>query len=203
MTTRGDETGTGRDVEESRERKMSDGNAGDSAAGSGDPGKPKRSSRSNAESESSQTDLPPIDPDRLAAAEQMGKLAAEAAVSRRGLDAVLLKVTGRCSYTDYILVVEAESDRQVDALSNRIQRTLRDAGGKPLGVEGRGDGGWVLLDFGDLVVHVFRRDLRSFYDIEGLWHDVPRVDLAAVFAAAEGTAGAEENETDDWEDEDW
>ena len=182
MTTRGDDAGGG-------------------PVSSGDPGAPERVRKQ--EAEQAETDLPPIDPARLAEAKRMGKLAAEAAVSRKGHDAVLLEVTGRCSYTDYILVVEAESDRQVDAVSDRIQDAVREAGTKPLGVEGRGDGGWVLMDFGDLVVHVFRRDLRSFYDIEGLWHDAPQVDLSDVLSAAALETGEEESD-DDWdEDDEW
>ena len=169
--------------------------------GQEDPGRPKRSQEGEGDSDQGRSeDLPPVDPARLAEAERMGKVAAEAAAGRRGHDAVLLKVTGRCSYTDFILVVETESDRQVDAVSDRIQDSLRQEGLKPLGVEGRGDGGWVLMDFGDLVVHVFRHDLRSFYDIEGLWHDSPRVDLSDLLAGVEPETDSSEQD-DDWEDD--
>lgn len=102
---------------------------------------------------------------------------AAAAAARRPENAVLLDVKATSSYTDYILIVSGDSDRQVQAIADRVVDDLRAAGSRPLGVEGERSGGWVLLDFGDVVVHVFRQQLREFYDLEGLWIDAPRVDL--------------------------
>ncbi|MCD6498703.1 MAG: ribosome silencing factor [Deltaproteobacteria bacterium] len=108
---------------------------------------------------------------------QLARAAVSAASERKDYDMVLLDVSGKCSYTDFILIVAVESDRQVDAVADRIRRACVEVGGHALGVEGVGSGGWVLIDFGDLVVHTFREDAKSFYDIEGLWSDAARVDL--------------------------
>jgi ribosome-associated protein len=105
---------------------------------------------------------------------ELALLAADAA--QRNDNAILLKVTGLSSYTDYILIVSGDSDRQVQAIADRVLDRLRSEGNKPIGVEGERSG-WVLLDFGDVVVHVFRDQLREFYDLEGLWIDAPRVEL--------------------------
>jgi ribosome-associated protein len=97
-----------------------------------------------------------------------------AATEKKGHDAVLLHVEGLCSYADHILIVSAESDRQVAAVAERITTAMRAHGWRPLGTEGIGDGGWALLDYNEVVVHVFREDLREFYDLEGLWVDAKR-----------------------------
>ena len=117
---------------------------------------------------------------------QLARAAVAAASERKGYDVVLLDVSGKCSYTDFILIVSVESDRQVDAVADRIRRACVEAGWHALGVEGKGAGGWVLIDFGDLVVHTFRQDVKAFYDIEGLWSDATRVDVSGVKAPVGG-----------------
>ncbi len=102
----------------------------------------------------------------------MIETAVEAATEKKCHRVVCIDVKGLCSYTDSILIVSGESDRQVQAIGERIDRAMRKRGWKPLGLEGgRRQGGWMLMDYGDIVVHVFREDLREFYDIEGLWSD--------------------------------
>ena len=103
-------------------------------------------------------------------------LAVEAALEKKGLEPVLIDVSAEASYTDYILVVSGRSDRQVQAIADWVQERLAALRVRPLGVEGAGD--WVLLDFGDVVVHVFYHPVREFYDLEGLWIQAPRVPLA-------------------------
>lgn len=110
-------------------------------------------------------------------ASKMVEVAVEAATERKAHGGVVLTVTGLCSYADFILILSAESDRQVQAISERIDQAMRDHEWRPLGTEGVGQGGWALLDYGDLVVHVFRDDLRDFYDLEGLWVDAPRAEI--------------------------
>lgn len=106
-----------------------------------------------------------------------GLLAVDAALSKKALQPVLLDVTGMCSYTNYILVVSGRSDRQVDAITDGVIADLGAHAIRPLGVEGRGTGQWVLIDFGDMVVHVFHHPIREHYDIESLWIDAKRIAL--------------------------
>jgi ribosome-associated protein len=88
---------------------------------------------------------------------------------------VLLAVSAETSYTDYIHIVSARSDRQVQAISQAIQERFAALRMRPIGVEGAGD--WILLDFGDVVVHVFHHPAREFYDLEGMLIEAPRVQL--------------------------
>ena len=103
--------------------------------------------------------------------------AVAAALDKKAFEPVLLDVRKLASYTDHIVIVSARSDRQVHAVAQHVEETLRQGGRRLLGSEGGGTGHWVLLDYGDLVVHVFYHPLREFYDLEGLWIDAPRVAL--------------------------
>jgi ribosome-associated protein len=103
--------------------------------------------------------------------------ATRAALDKKALEPVLLDVSGATSYTDFILVVSGRSDRQVQAIADAVVERMGADRVKALGVEGTREGHWVLLDFGDVVVHVFYHPLREFYDLEGLWIDAPRVML--------------------------
>lgn len=103
--------------------------------------------------------------------------ALEAALDKKAVEPSLLDVRGLCSYANYILVVSGRSDRQVEAIATGIVDGLRIEGVRTLGVEGKGSGQWVLLDFGDLIVHVFHQPVREHYDLEGLWIDAERVPL--------------------------
>lgn len=119
-------------------------------------------------------DIPaPADSDGLTE----GLLAVDAALAKKALEPVLLNVTGMCSYTNYLLVVSGRSDRQVDAIAEGIMVDLKSRDIRPLGIEGRGTGQWVLIDFGDMIVHVFHHPIREHYDIESLWIDAERVAL--------------------------
>jgi len=104
-------------------------------------------------------------------------LALKYALDKKGLDPVLLDVRGLCSYANYQLVISGRSDRQVEAIAEGIIIGLRDEGVRVLSHEGKRSGQWALLDFGDLVVHVFHHPARDHYDLEGLWIDAPRVAL--------------------------
>lgn len=103
--------------------------------------------------------------------------ALEFALDKKALEPVLLDVRGLCTYCNYQLVVSGRSDRQVDAIAEGIIMGLRDEGIRALSHEGKRSGQWALLDFGDLVVHVFHHPAREHYDLEGLWIDAPRVAL--------------------------
>lgn len=101
--------------------------------------------------------------------------ALELALAKKALEPVLLDVRNLCGYCNFQLVVSGRSERQVDAITDGVIAGLRDHGLRPLGTEGKRSGHWSLLDFGDVVVHVFDHSLREHYDLEGLWNDAPRV----------------------------
>ena len=103
--------------------------------------------------------------------------ALELALEKKAVEPVLLDVRDLCGYCNYQLIISGRSDRQVDAISDGVIAGLRDLGLRPLGTEGKRSGHWSLLDFGDVVVHVFLHPLREHYDLEGLWNDAPRVPL--------------------------
>ena len=104
-------------------------------------------------------------------------LSVKAAVEKKATELVLLEMQGVTSYTDYFFICSGRSDRQVQAIAQRIVEVLEEEGVKPLGLEGTSEGKWVLMDYGDVVIHVFLEPVRRFYDLEGLWIDAPRIDV--------------------------
>jgi ribosome-associated protein len=101
-------------------------------------------------------------------------IAARAADDKQGTDTVVLEVGRVLAITDYFVVTSASNTRQVRTIADEVEKKIRDAGGPaPLRVEGRAELTWVLLDYGDIVVHVFLEENRRFYDIERLYRDVP------------------------------
>ena len=107
---------------------------------------------------------------------QVRALAAVAAgADKKAENPVVLDVRGLSGVADYFVVLSADSDRQAAAVADAVDERLTSLGAQRLGAEGRSGGGWVLLDFGDVVVHVMSPDARGFYDLEGLWADAPRV----------------------------
>lgn len=103
--------------------------------------------------------------------------AIDAALDKKALLPVLIDVSSLASYTDYIGIVSGRSDRQVDAIGDAVLAAMKSRGRSLLGQEGTGSGRWTLLDFGDVVIHVFYHPVREFYDLESLWVDAPRVQL--------------------------
>lgn len=99
-------------------------------------------------------------------------------LERKATDLVLFEVEKLTSITDYFLIASGKSSRQVQAIARHLQMRMKEAGFTPFGVEGEGEGHWILLDYGDVVVHVFYEPVREFYDLEGLWFEAPRVDIA-------------------------
>jgi ribosome-associated protein len=108
---------------------------------------------------------------------EAARIALEAALDKKALEPVLLDVSEMCSYTEHILVLSGRSDRQVDAIADAVRDAIRATGRRTLGVEGVKSGQWALLDFGDLVVHVFLHATRTHYDLESLWVEAPRVPI--------------------------
>ncbi len=93
----------------------------------------------------------------------------------KGQDIAVLKVSKISDVCDFFVVVSARSDRHVQGLCNKVIETLDSRGVQPLTVEGLDKGHWVVMDFGDVLVHVFYEPLREHYDIEGLWARAPRM----------------------------
>ena len=104
--------------------------------------------------------------------------AAQAAIDKKALGPVLIDLTDAQSYTDYLLVASAQGPRAVRAIAEHVEKVMAEQGYKAIGIEGVGEGRWALLDYGELVLHVFDQPLREFYDLEGMWFDAPRVPLS-------------------------
>ena len=104
-------------------------------------------------------------------------IAALAADSKQAQDLVALDVSGPLPLTDIFLLATGTSERNVSAIAGEVEDKLIEAGAKPLRREGRSEGRWVLLDFGDLVVHVFHEEDRLYYSLERLWKDCPAIPL--------------------------
>ena len=102
--------------------------------------------------------------------------AARAAADKKAFQIVGLEVGDLTSYTDSLLICSGASDRQVAAIADEVQRQLKDAGRRPLHVEGQSHADWVLLDYGDFVVHVFTEERRTYYGLDGLWGDAPKLE---------------------------
>lgn len=103
--------------------------------------------------------------------------ALDAALEKKALEPVLLDVGKLCSYTEYILLLSGKSDRQVDAIAETVKLELKKHGRMPMGTEGVSSGQWALLDYADIVVHVFVHPARERYDLEGLWIDAEKVKI--------------------------
>ena len=98
-----------------------------------------------------------------------------AVLGMKVLDVVILDVRGLASFADTFIICSGRSHRQVSAIAEFVEQHLKGQGIKPLGVEGLREGHWVLMDYGDVVIHVFYEPIRTFYDLEGLWSDAKRI----------------------------
>jgi len=103
-----------------------------------------------------------------------------AALGRKAKKLVMLDVRGLSSVADYFIICSGRSSRQVSAIADFIQLDLKKKGIRPLSVEGKKEGHWVLLDYGHVILHVFYEPLREFYDLESLWIDAQRINIDAL-----------------------
>ena len=110
-------------------------------------------------------------------ARELLQIAANAADSKQAEDLVALDVSGPLPLTDIFLLATGRKERNVVAIAGEIEVQLMEAGHKPLRREGRAEGRWILLDFGDLVVHVFHEEDRMYYSLERLWKDCPVIPI--------------------------
>lgn len=124
------------------------------------------------------------------------RLAVRAADDKGAIAPVALSVSALFPLADAFLILTGEVERNVQAISDAVEEALNAAGVRTVRREGRSGGRWVLLDFGDLIVHVFHQEEREFYGLERLWKDCPAIDLSTMLEAApdlqmQGTAGVE------------
>lgn len=96
-------------------------------------------------------------------------------LDKKATDVLILHVAKLTSVADYLVLGSAESDRQTRAIADHVDGILSQAGSGPLSIEGKASSQWVLMDFGDVVVHIFRQDARQYYGLERLWADAKRV----------------------------
>jgi ribosome-associated protein len=104
---------------------------------------------------------------------------AAAAIEKKAVAVEILDVAGKVDYADFLVIMTGRSDRHAQALAQGIEEALRQQSRRPVAVEGLPNGTWVLMDFGDVVVHVFQEEARQLYDIEGLWLDARRLPVPA------------------------
>lgn len=106
------------------------------------------------------------------------EVAAEAALAKKGTDVVILEVGEILGIIEIFVLASATNVRQVKTIVDEVEKAIKESdGGHPRSVEGLGDASWVLMDYGDVVVHVFLDETRAFYDLDRLWSDVPRTDV--------------------------
>jgi len=114
--------------------------------------------------------------------------ALHAAAEKKAIEPVVLDLREIASFTDYFVIVSGANERQVQAISDEIYESLKKAGHAAARVEGYKTAEWILLDYGDFVVHVFEQKARKFYDLERLWRESKRVELPAEFTTANGSS---------------
>jgi ribosome-associated protein len=105
----------------------------------------------------------------------IARRAVDAASDKQAVNIVLLDVRELCGFADYFVICSGESLPQLNAIRDEIEKNLKAGGEVPVHTEGSSDSGWVLLDFGDVIIHVFGENEREFYDLEGFWRNAKTV----------------------------
>ena len=106
---------------------------------------------------------------------EVAKLVSAAALDKKAENLIVLDVSEISSFADYFVIMSGRSTRHVQGLAEAIDSKIRSKRTKDTNSEGLREGLWVLLDYNDVVVHIFYNEVRKFYDLEGLWHDAPRI----------------------------
>jgi len=96
-------------------------------------------------------------------------------LDKKAVDVVILDMREISAFTDYFIICSGSSDRHVQGIADSVETEMKKAGIMPIGIEGFTEGRWVLLDYADVVIHVFCDPIRGFYDLESLWADATRV----------------------------
>ena len=114
-------------------------------------------------------------------------MALHAAAEKKAFDIVALDLRDVATFTDFFVITSGANERQVQAISDEIYETLKKNGSTAARVEGYKTAEWILLDYGDFIVHVFEQKARQFYDLERLWRESKRVSLPPEFAVESGS----------------
>ncbi len=109
---------------------------------------------------------------------QIARLSVEAALDKKAENAAILEIKSLTSLADFFVICSGKSDRQVQSIAGHIELLLKKRKILPLGIEGMREGRWVIMDYGDVVIHIFYAPVREFYDLDRLWEDAPRVDYS-------------------------
>jgi ribosome-associated protein len=104
--------------------------------------------------------------------------AARAALDKKAKDILILDLNGLTTIAEYFVICSGESTTQVKAITELIKEKFDEAGIKPLGIEGLNYSHWVLMDYGDVIIHIFEEETRTFYELEKLWIDARRIQIA-------------------------
>ena len=110
---------------------------------------------------------------------ELAQICASAALDTQAEDLVILDVRGLATFTDYFVIMNGKSTRHVQALAESVESAVRSKRVSASSAEGLNEGLWVLLDFDDVIVHIFYHEQRQFYNLEGLWSEAKRVDTEA------------------------
>lgn len=116
----------------------------------------------------------------------MALRAAKAALTKKASDPVILSLEGLTVIADYFVICSGENITQVKAIAEFIEEEFSKSGIKPRGIEGLGYSHWVLIDYGDVIVHVFEKETRDFYNLEKLWMDARTIEIDEVTADLDG-----------------
>ena len=114
---------------------------------------------------------------------------ASLASDKKASGLVIMEMKDLTSYADYFVICTAESSTQIKAISDNIVENMQKEGQRPLSVEGLSQSKWVLLDYADVIAHIFDPDTRLFYDLEKLWLDAPRIEMQQVVVGKTGAPG--------------
>ena len=121
-------------------------------------------------------------------------LVTRSALEKKAYDLVVMEVRDLTSIADYFVICSGRSDRQVQSIAQGIEEYLGESAIPPLSIEGATRGHWVLMDFSDVIVHVFYEPVRQFYDLDGLWGDAPRVELPEPYSSLVGQFQTADNQ---------
>ena len=133
-----------------------------------------------------------VRPPRPQNPKQLLELCAASLLAKKAMDLSVLEVGQLTGYADYLLLASGRSTRHATAMAQGLLRVLKKAGVRPLGSDGLREGRWILVDFGDVVVHIFHQPVREFYDLESLWEDAPRLELDSAALAGLVPPGGED-----------
>jgi ribosome-associated protein len=103
-------------------------------------------------------------------ADELARKIVDAVSDKQAEDVLLLDIRNVASFADYFVIASGTATRQIQAIIESVEEAAKANGTKPIGREGEADSGWVLLDYGDVIVHIFAPEERAYYNLEGLWH---------------------------------